>query len=383
MKLGLSFPETDFTDNENVLKPTNTANLLTNTTHMPSSVNGGVSNGVVKHNSQLLPKRHGVPVARSGSQKNVDFKSIFNNMNINSTSNTNATAAANINRYGSNVSRESDRTNIYSNSPSPDFLANAMTPAKNTANLLNINNGNAQLHASASTQRGSRQTNYNDGSNRKLNSTASNYNDANIPRNQNSASSSATTRNGEYKTDRYYAPVSTNNTSNTHLNNNNNNNRISNVSDEYQAQAAYYQSLENNRNSTGNKASTVVTTAAMRNVYRGSPERSLPRSPERQIELTNNNYRPTSRISSSRPVVSEMQYTTTVDKNYDAPKFKVINYLAGKRSLTSCDEITPNYDSKQKGSSNNVSSVVKNRQLQMGKAKIDLETQNSESRKMF
>ena len=94
LKLGLSFPETDFTDNENVLRPANTANLLTNTTHMPSSVNGGTSNGVVKHNSQLLPKRHGVPVARSGSQKNVDFKSIFNNMNINSTSNTNNSAAA-------------------------------------------------------------------------------------------------------------------------------------------------------------------------------------------------------------------------------------------------------------------------------------------------
>jgi len=57
-------------------------------------------------------------------------------INSNNSSNTNNTNP-NLNRYASNVSRETDRTatnnnqnNMYSDSPSPDFLANAMTPAK-------------------------------------------------------------------------------------------------------------------------------------------------------------------------------------------------------------------------------------------------------------
>ncbi len=112
------------------------------------------------------------------------------------------------------------------------------------------------------------------------------------------------------------------------------------------------------------------------NIYRGSPERNLPKSSE-----MNTNYRPTSRVSSSRPVHSEIgQYSTgTSDKNYDVPKYKVINYLAAKRSITSCDETNPNYDSKNK----NASSVSKNRQLHLGKAKIDLENQNSKLKNLF
>lgn len=96
---------------------------------------------------------------------------------------------------------------------------------------------------------------------------------------------------------------------------------------------------------------------------RGSPERTLPKSSDQ-------NYRPTSRISSSRPVQSEIgQYSAASDKaNYDVPKYKVINYLAAKRSITSCEETNPNKNS---------SSIVKNRALHMGKAKIDLENQNS------
>lgn len=134
LKQGLSFPESDFTynDTENqILKQASNSNSnnVTNSNRGTPTNQNGPSNGVVKHNSQLLPKRHGVQMAtRSGSQKNVDFKSIFNNININNNNTNNPNA--NLNRYGSNVSRESDRTNIYSNSPSPDFLANAMTPAK-------------------------------------------------------------------------------------------------------------------------------------------------------------------------------------------------------------------------------------------------------------
>ena len=116
--------------------------------------------------------------------------------------------------------------------------------------------------------------------------------------------------------------------------------------------------------------------------YRGSPERSLPRSPERQIDTnTNTNYRPTSRISSSRPSVSELQQTTT-DKNFDAQKFRVANYLATKRSLTSCEESHP-HETTANASKQRSSAVVKNRQLQMGKAKIDLETQNSINTEIF
>ncbi len=148
LQQGLPFPEADFTytDNENqILKHTNGNNSSNNSntnllnSNRATPTNGSVvsGNGVVKHNSQLLPKRH-VQASRSGSQKNVDFKSIFNNMNINSNTGGNTSNAnTNLNRYGSNVSRESDRTatntnhnNMYSNSPSPDFLANAMTPAK-------------------------------------------------------------------------------------------------------------------------------------------------------------------------------------------------------------------------------------------------------------
>ena len=96
---GLPFPESDFTytDNENAKQAVLSSRGTPTTT----------SSGVVKHNSQLLPKRHSVGVTiRSGSQKNVDFKSIFNNMNINAAAGNNSSGAngtgatsANLNRY--------------------------------------------------------------------------------------------------------------------------------------------------------------------------------------------------------------------------------------------------------------------------------------------
>ena len=118
------------------------------------------------------------------------------------------------------------------------------------------------------------------------------------------------------------------------------------------------------------------------NVYQRSPERSIPNPSERHGDLQ---YRPSSRISSTRPVHSEIgQYTTPPSEKYngDVPKYKVINYLAAKRSITSCDETNPNaYDNKNKASSPN--GVVKNRALHMGKAKIDLENQNSKRKLYF
>lgn len=217
---GLTFPESDFTytDNDN---PSLKQNGTTNNQHAQLSNRGtptttGSASGVVKHNSQLLPKRHSVGVTiRSGSQKNVDFKSIFNNMNINSTNNSNGAANPNpnLNRYGSNVSRESTATtannaNNYSNSPSPDFLANAMSPAKGTAQ----NNGNAGNYSTSN--RNSRQTNYDDNRRQTMHSTTSNYEP--ITRNPNSAASNSTTntRKSEYRQDRYYVPVHGNGTPN-------------------------------------------------------------------------------------------------------------------------------------------------------------------------
>ena len=102
-------------------------------------------------------------------------------------------------------------------------------------------------------------------------------------------------------------------------------------------------------------------------IYRGSPERSLPRSPD----YTNNSHvqnRPTtSRVGSSKPSVASENSTS--EKYYDTHKFKP-NYYMSKRSLTSCDE---SGFERNKSTTN----VLKSRQLQMGKAKIDLGTQQS------
>lgn len=151
--------------------------------------------------------------------------------------------------------------------------------------------------------------------------------------------------------------------------NGNSNNRTTSANDDYPNPNSYYQE---NRNTPTGATITRNGSNNMRNLpnslyNRGSPERSLPKSSD--------NYRPTSRISSQRPVHSEIgQYTSAPsEKNYDVPKYKVINYLAAKRSITSCEETNPNYDSKNKGSNG----IVKNRQLHMGKAKIDLENQNN------
>lgn len=148
-------------------------------------------------------------------------------------------------------------------------------------------------------------------------------------------------------------------------------------------------------------------------LYRGSPERNMiqqnggypiqgSRSPERNMD--NNHQRPTSRISSSSRNQNysshhshhhHHQYmpdgsvstapTPTSEKSYDlssSQKLRMANYLASKRSLTACDE--PIYaanivNGTTPKASLTSSQSVKNRQLHMGKAKIDLETQQSNS----
>lgn len=372
------------------------ANLInSNQANFNTNVNHVILNGVTKHNSQLLPKRHGVQVvARSSSQKNVDFKSIFNNMNLNGTSSSSTNPAntnnsnANRNLYSSTTNRD-DTSNNYSNSPSPDFIAAAMSPIK--TNQISAAQA-TQLNSASSARHNSRQTNYQDLVNqRKFNNNNNNTGNqaGNATSNSNSnivQSRSSAVSNGsqnENRLDRYYVPSQANST-----------NTQQSEPDGYNNQVVYYQSGESNRilvnsNATNtNRHNTAGIRSLPGSIYRGSPERAAPNRspdrPERSADYNNNNsnnsvsnHRPTtSRISSSRPtdVISSM---STDNKTYDTQqKFKVVNYLAAKRSLTSCDEST--FEGRQKNQLNAANNnIVKTRQLQMGKAKIDLDTQPS------
>lgn len=358
----------------------NTNSLVTQANLNNNNINHVILNGVTKHNSQLLPKRHGVQVVtRSSSQKNVDFKSIFNNMNLNGTTNTNNqtntnNSNANRNLYSSTTNRD-DTSNNYSNSPSPDFIAAAMSPIKTSQ----ANGAATQLNSASSARHNSRQTNYQDLVNqRKLNNTNPNPNpnsnsNSNIVQSRSSAVSNGSQN--ENRVDRYYMPSQQAEPDNFNNSNNNANNQV-----------VYYQSGDNrivvNSNAT-NRHNTAGIRSLPGSIYRGSPERGVPNRspdrPERSADYNNNsiNHRPTtSRISTSRPtdVISSM---STDNKTYDTQqKFKVVNYLAAKRSLTSCDEST--FEGRQKSQLNtSTSNIVKTRQLQMGKAKIDLDTQPS------
>lgn len=366
----------------------NQANLInSNQANFNTNVNHVILNGVTKHNSQLLPKRHGVQVvARSSSQKNVDFKSIFNNMNLNGTSNSNSNtnnSNANRNLYSSTTNRDDTSNNNYSNSPSPDFIAAAMSPIKTNQTAAQA----TQLNSASSARHNSRQTNYQDLVNqRKFNNNnnnaanqagnATSNSNSNIVQSRSSAVSNGSQN--ENRLDRYYVPSQANST-----------NTQQSEPDGYNNQVVYYQSGENrilvNSNATNtNRHNTAGIRSLPGSIYRGSPERGAPNRspdrPERSADYNNNsvsNHRPTtSRISSSRPtdVISSM---STDNKSYDTQqKFKVVNYLAAKRSLTSCDEST--FEGRQKNQLNAANNnIVKTRQLQMGKAKIDLDTQPS------
>jgi hypothetical protein len=136
--------------------------------------------GLVKQNSQLLPKRQHMTGAhlatRSSSQKNVDFKSILSNLNnttgngnhrlsftqMNSNGNINGHSSYKENNNGVNnhhvIINHHDNNSVGdSNSPSPDFIAAAMSPIKvSTGNA----NGNNIGSSTVSLSRNSRQTNY-------------------------------------------------------------------------------------------------------------------------------------------------------------------------------------------------------------------------------
>jgi hypothetical protein len=186
--------------------------------------------------------------------------------------------------------------------------------------------------------------------------------------------------NNNNKIDRYYIPISINGGGGGGIS--------SSDDSAYQPPPSAYQHQNGMIKHSSNGAGSIRSLPT--SVYRGSPERSLPRSPDRTQQNTtntNNDYtRPTSRISSSRPSIgsdvgSERGYDMTSagsgqqqhtqQQQQQQQKYKVINYLAAKRSLTSCDE-SGFIESKQKSAT-----INKNRQLQMGKAKIDLDTQPS------
>jgi hypothetical protein len=334
------------------------------------------SNGITKHNSQLLPKRHGVQIAsRSNSQKNVDFKSIFNNQ---TTINDNT---YNRNLHSSTTNRE-ESTNINnSNSPSPDFIAAAMSPIKTNNGTLISTQATSQLN-SASSNRNSRQTNYQEAALQKKssnniitnNSISNSNNNINFLKNSNEVQSrNSAISNGETRMDHYYVQLQSNSTNN-------------NTPDDNYQQVIYYQTngnenrLANNNNNNNNASiSSVYNRNQIRSlpgsIYRGSPERSLPRSPdrvERPIDYNNfhSNRPTTSRVTPTRQAANE---NLTSEKTYDSnnQRFKVVNYLSTKRSLTSCDE--SGFERNKTASIN----PIKTRQLPMGKAKIDLDTQTS------
>ena len=396
----------------------NNANIMH--THIPSAP----ASGIVKQNSQLLPKRHGIQlVARSSSQKNVDFKSIFNNLTMNPgnmSSNTSLVNNHRVNSLSTNLNRE--LTNE-TDSPSPDFIAAAMSPIKPFQPTSNQTlNSNTSLHQinSASSTRNTKATNYQDIIQRKQQQ----QQQVLIAANSNSSLNNA---NKYLSNDRYYVPINASGNSGSSSLYHHNNRMSPSSEDSYApVTSVHYHTAEtratsnytninpNTRTLTGNhgngtvaatQATTTTTATAqgtangnangMRSlpssIYRGSPERSLPRSPERMASDNHNsggaanNYRPTtSRISSSRPSVNDMSITTVYDgsnsqqQQQQQHKYKASNYLGAKRSLTACDD--PTHDtSKMKNSA----SLIKTRQLQMGKAKIELDTQPSKKKSII
>ncbi len=391
----------------------------------PGSALGGSTGGLTKQNSQLLPKRHtGIQLAqRSSSQKNVDFKSMFNGLNLNPASGANASvrnSGSVLNNYKDSNDGGLNNAGNNSNSPSPDFIAAAMSPIKTLAHSNAANSIGHNHVPSASSARGggasrlglssaaSNHTNHTQMTNeaatqqqvvsRKVSqSSSSTNNHANTIGNRVSYPSAnhqnAAGGPSEYRAEhRYYAPSSASSQANHRL-----------------SQQPVEEAYEAARNSAGLKVTHSVAGSIRSlpsSLYRGSPERGIQKSPDRHHQLQNQQQqqqqqeRPASRVSSSSrtghhhhhhhqhhyqpqqhhymPEGSVASSTATEKSTggYELSsnqKLRMANYLATKRSVTSCDE--PNYGKNAIGLT--ASQSVKNRQLHMGKAKIDLETQTS------
>jgi hypothetical protein len=412
--MGLSFPDAEYdnllekdnrnfnnklytnTTNNNNIRMNGNENEINNFSEIKNIVNinnNTNNNGIIKQNSQLLPKRHGVQVPiRSSSQKNVDFKSLFNNMNQKSatskknSSNNVIEIQNNEMPIPNNNSNNNNSNNNNAMSPSPDFIAAAMSPVKYVSNqqthqqTMNIQlpsaNQRALKHADLSRKVSNSST-----SNR-INETSSINDIIRYSESRHSAASNlSTTQQNDYKIERYFSP--------TQLNHNHHQMVV------IEEQQQHSRPFSNNNNSKNiksingeNGGSRILNYAnSIRSlpssIYRASPERNLPRSPERVTDLNayisivnpnnnnnnnmihSNNYRPTTSKSSIKS--NDFSVMNDVSNNQN-PKTTFSN----KRSLTSCEEST--FESRQKNQIN-INSIIKNRQLHLGKAKIDLDTQ--------
>ena len=414
--MGLSFPDSEY---DNLLEKDNrnfnnkvflNSNNINNNSRMNSNENdinnfsdmknivninnNTNSNGIIKQNSQLLPKRHGVQVpTRSSSQKNVDFKSLFNNMNLKSASSRKNSSNNNVNESQSNETpmpnHITNNNNHNATSPSPDFIAAAMSPAKYVSNqqqpTMNIQLPSAHQRNSSKHTDLNRKVSNSSTSNR-INETGSINDIIRYSESRHSATSNlSTTQQNDYKTERYFSP--------TQLNNNHHQMIV--IEEQQQHPARLFTNNPNSKNvktiNNENSGSKILNYAnSIRSlpssIYRASPERSLPRSPERvtdfnaYISIVNpnnsnnnivhsNNYRPTTSKSSIKS--SDFSVMNDVSNN-PHPKTSYSN----KRSLTSCEEST--FEGRQK-SQNNINNIIKNRQLHLGKAKIDLDTQQGKT----
>jgi hypothetical protein len=389
LKQGLHFPDVDFVFDDNeinveILSNKNKSSNI-NVNHANTGLNSGLST-LTKHNSQLLPKRNNIKdnnsINRTTSQKNVDFKFIYNNMNsfmTKNNNNNNENDGSNPNTINNNAAVGRPESALSSKSPSPDFslainpirtgggtssstATNVGTP-KNTrsnyhdivyrksSNLNNNNSANIQMNTNVTASTASSNSNNNNNNNNNENTKNGiimNHNNyQNIDRGIATASSNIS------RNDRYFIALSMNNTLQSTTTNDDGTNK-------------------NGRSLINNNAININQTNGIRSlpgsIYRGSPERSLPRSPDYTSNYNAHGNRPTtSRAGSSKPsVVSE---NSNSEKYYDTHKFKP-NYYMSKRSLTSCDE--SGFESR-----NRSTNILKSRQLQMGKAKIDLGTQQS------
>ena len=233
LKQGLNFPDVDFAFDDNDVNVEMLSNKKSNNSYTNNvNMNNGIST-LTKHNSQLLPKRNTAKdnsINRTTSQKNVDFKFIYNNMNNYPKNNENDMS------NGNNINGRPESA-MSSNSPSPDFSL-AINPIRTTATSSNgtnqnviaqknsrsnyhdivyrkSNNNNSSLNTQIPVS-----TNTNNNSNtdhNKVSSNAHNY--------QNSERGVTTASSNVSRTDRYFVAMSMNNTVQTPPNEELNKNR--------------------------------------------------------------------------------------------------------------------------------------------------------------
>jgi len=322
----------------------------------PQSTSGSA---LIKQNSQLLPKRNTATnmVTRASSQKTVDVKFVYDRMTNANRENENPTAP-----LGRSESALSGKSAV---AQSPDFVQQQLNHMK--AHGTAGNNPPNTASTNVSRKSNASGNNFHDIVYRKTNPSTTNPLNTSTDSNRNESTTLSKAK-SMHNTERYFMPVQSGR-SGLHYS--------PSVTSEDNYNQQYHHLM---------KSKNAATTAVQNNangirslpgsIYRGSPERSMPRSPEYNnymhgVNGAASNTRTISRIGSSKPsVTSDVGATSVNDKYYDAQKFKVPNYYVAKRSMTSCDEIAL---------SKSNSSVLKNRQLQMGKAKIELGTQQSKN----